>query len=169
MATFADIFQRSSFMAPGQAMASGAEANCNAGPAMPDPYRLREIPCSEIYIHTKHIDNSRVIRESDPHSGVECWKTIGASAAIVAMLITVAAPSVYSTIAGYRVHALEQEEQRLTDERKVLEVELAHEQNPVHLDELARQKNLKAPAAGQVVRLDAQSSEALASVFSNKR
>lgn len=170
MATLANIFQRSTFMVTEYVAAPGPDPDGDArrGQAAADPYRLRKIPCADVFLHTKHIDNSRVVRESDPRSGPECWKTIGAFTVILAMLVMVAVPILSSTIAGYRLHDLQREEQRLVDERKVLEVELAHEINPAHLDVLAKQKHLTAPVPGQVVRLDAQSSEALASVFSKR-
>jgi len=167
MATLATLFRR-----PAVIVRSGVDETesrpVSRTRASADPYALRDLPCEDVYFFNKSIDNTRIVREADPKARQDCWMSIGAACVVVAVLTTVAAPGVYSTIAGYKLQSLLQEQQRLLDERKVLEVKEARLLNPAHLEELARGKNLTTPAPGQVVRLDSKSSTALASVFSQR-
>jgi len=128
----------------------------------PDPYRLRSLPNEDVFFFCKRIDNSRLVREADPRSRSQCWSTIGAATAVVALLASVMMPSAASTMAGYRIQELKQEEQRLLDERRVLELEEARLLSPSRLEELARNRELAAPAPDQVVHLDPKADGALA-------
>lgn len=156
MATLATFFKR--FEA---ATASGPVTR----PALrvePDPYRLRELPNERLFLFCKKIDNTRLVREADPHARKECWSTIGAACAIVALLTTVFIPSVGGTMAGYKIQELRAEEQRLLDERRVLDLEEASLLSPANLQELAQKQQLVAPAPGQVIRLDSRGEGSLA-------
>src|SRR6266545_3813651 len=88
-----------------------------------DPYRLRDLPNEDVFFYSKRIDNSRVVREADPKARERCWSIVGAASVLAALLITALAPTVGSTLAGYKLQTLRQEQQRLMDERRVLEVE----------------------------------------------
>ncbi len=127
-----------------------------------DPYRLRDIPNEDVFFYAKRIDNSRVVREADPKARQVCWSSIGAACVMAAMLATLLAPSVGSTLAGYKLQSLRQEQQRLLDERRVLQVEEAGLLSPSRLEELAHARQLSNPAPGQVVHLDARSDVSLA-------
>lgn len=128
----------------------------------PDPYRLRALPNEDVFFYCKKIDNSRLVREADPRSRRECWSTIGAACGVVALLTTVLMPEVAGTMAGYKIQELKAEEQRLLDERRVLDLQEAQLLSPARLEELAAKQQLVAPAPGQVVRLDPKGDGSLA-------
>jgi hypothetical protein len=128
----------------------------------PDPFQLRALPLEDVFFHCKKIDNSRLVREPDPEGRGACWSTIGAACVVVTVMGSILAPSVASTLAGYRLEALRGEERRLLDERRVLELEEARLLSPERLEELARQQQLVAPRPGQVIHLDEKADGAVA-------
>lgn len=142
-----------------------AETSEVCGPrvaAQADPYRLRALPNEDVFLYSKRIDNSRLVREADPKSGAECWSTLAAACIVVVLLTSVLAPGVASILAGYKIQELRKEEQRLLDERRVLELEEARLRSPARLEELARGQKLVTPAAGQIIHLDGKADGSLA-------
>jgi hypothetical protein len=121
--------------------------------ARPNPYSLRALPNEDIFFHTKRVDNSRLVREADPRSRAECWSTIGAVSALAVLFIGTLAPSVAGITAGYQVQALQQEHQRLLDERRTLDVEQAMLLGPDRLERLAKDQKMVSPAPDQIVEL----------------
>ena len=107
----------------------------------------------------KKIDNSRLVRDADPKARVSCWSAIGAASLAVALLTGVLAPSVASTLAGYKMESLRSEERRLVDERRTLELQEAELLSPERLEKLAKNQNLVTPQSGQVVHLDGDKPE----------
>ncbi len=128
----------------------------------PDTYRLRALPNEDVFFYCKPIDNSRVVREADPKARGECWSAIGAACVIAVLLTSVLIPTVATTLAGYKFQALKEEQQRLLNERRVLELEEARLLSPAHLEELARGRNMITPAPGQVIHLDPKADGSLA-------
>jgi hypothetical protein len=120
----------------------------------PNSYRLRALPNEDIFFHVKRVDNSRVVRESDPRAKAECWSSIGAFCAVAAVLITSFIPSVAGITSGYQVQALKQERQRLLDERRSLEVQEAQLRGSQRLHQLAKHQNMGSPKPDQMVRLN---------------
>jgi hypothetical protein len=159
MATLPASFRRTETSAPQRPARTPALASAEA-----DPYRLRALPLEDVFFHCKKIDNSRLVREPDPAARGVCWSTIGGACVLVALLGSALAPSVASTLAGYRLEALRSEERRLLDERRVLELEEARLLSPERLEELARQRGLVTPAPGQVVHLDGRGDGTVAMV-----
>jgi hypothetical protein len=133
---------------------SEESARPRAARAERDPYRLRALPQEDVFFYCKKIDNSRLVREADPHARGDCWSAIGAACVILALVTGVAAPSVTNTLAGYKMESLRAEYQRLLDERRTLELQEAELLSPGRLEELARQQNLVTPQSGQVVHLE---------------
>jgi len=119
-----------------------------------DPYRLRALPQDDVFFYCKKIDNSRLVREPDPKSGNACWSAIGVAGILLVLFTGVLAPSVASTLAGYKLEALKAEERQLLDERRTLELREAELLSPERLEKLAERQNLVTPKSGQVVRLD---------------
>jgi cell division protein FtsL len=119
-----------------------------------DPYQLRALPHEDVFFYSKKIDNSRLIREADPKARGACWSAIGAACVALVLLTSVFAPTVATTLAGYKLEALRAEERHLTDERRVLELQEAELLRPDRLEKLAKGQNLVTPANGQVVHLD---------------
>jgi cell division protein FtsL len=131
-----------------------ASARPQAVRAERHPFQLRALPQEDVFFYCKKIDNSRLVREADPHARGDCWGAIGAAVVIVALLTGVAAPSVTNTLAGYKVESLRAEQRRLLDERRTLELEEAELLSPGRLEELARKQNMVTPQSGQVVHLE---------------
>jgi hypothetical protein len=116
MATLAQIFDRFYKPAPGLA---------NGEPDAPDyseAFRLRMFPNEDVYFFVKKIDNSGVVRQSDPRTRRACWRVIGASVAVAVFLSGLLLPSVQGLMAGYRIETLRAEKRQLENERSLLEV-----------------------------------------------
>jgi hypothetical protein len=121
-----------------------------------DPYELRALPNETLCLFHKTIDNSRLVRAVDLKSLGACWHALGAAGLLGVLMVTAFAPTVASTVAGYRLEALKVEERRLLEERRGLDLQEAELLSQDRLDQLARQNNLVAPAPGQVHHLDSK-------------
>ena len=144
----------------------GAEAvtRNNRARAERDPFQLRALPHESVFFYCKRIDNSRLVRQTDPKARGACWSAIGAACVVGALLTSTFAPAVATTIAGYKLEALRLEERRLREESRVLDVQEAELLSPARLDQLARQNNLVAPSSGQVFHLEGKPEGAVAMV-----
>ena len=127
-----------------------------------DPFEVPAFPNEDVYLFVKRIDNSRVVRESDPAARKVCWRLIGSSFAIATVVIGLLLPTLQGLIAGYRMEALRQERQRLELDRASLELQEAKLLSPARLEELARMQQFVDPAPQKVVYLDGKSDEKLA-------
>src|ERR1700732_1392940 len=76
--------------------ARSAAAALRAARAVP----VRAFANEDIYFFVKRIDNSRVVRQTDPQAGGVCWKMIGSVGAAALLLIGVLLPSAYGLLAG---------------------------------------------------------------------
>jgi hypothetical protein len=122
--------------------------------AVRDPFQLRALPHEHLFLFNKRIDNTRLVREADPKSRGACWSAIGAACVLAVLLTSAFAPSVATTIAGYKLEALRIEERRLLDEHRGLDLQQAELLSPARLDQLARENNLVVPASDQVFHLE---------------
>ena len=159
MATLPAFFKKNEAPA---ASPQGADAATRKMRAVRDPFQLRALPHEHLFLYNKRIDNSRLVREADPKSRGACWSAIGAACVLGVLLTSAFAPSVATTIAGYKLEALRLEEHRLSEERRGLDLQEAELLAPARLDQLARQNNLVAPAPGQVSRLEGKPQGAVA-------
>jgi hypothetical protein len=151
MATLANLFNRF--------MDAGVEAQAEAQAARreySDFYRLRALPNEDVYFFVKRIDNARVVREADPHARAKSWKFLGAACGAAALLICMLLPSAYGLMAGYQLHNLQQENQRLLTERATLELEEAKLVSPERLQEWAKMQQFIDPTPERVVYLPAK-------------
>ena len=114
-----------------------------------------------MYLYVKHIDNSRVLREADPAARKACWRLIGSSFAFAVLVIGLLLPSLNRLMAGYRLEALRQEQQRLELDRAALELAETKLLSPARLEELARTQRFVDPAPEAVVYLDGNKSDAV--------
>lgn len=110
----------------------------------------------DIYFYVKRIDNSRVVRESDPKARGTCWKLIGSVGLAVVLLIAVLLPSAYGLLAGYQIQSLRQEGDRLATEQASLEVKESNLLSPARMEELARMQQFIDPPSQKVVYLDSK-------------
>ena len=130
--------------------------------AVRDPFQLRPLPHEHLFLYSKRIDNSRLVREADPKSKGACWHAIGAASVLALLVAGAFAPSVATTIAGYKLEALRIEERRLLEEHRGLELQEAELLSPARLDQLAQQNNLVAPSSAQVFHLEGKPQGAVA-------
>jgi hypothetical protein len=122
---------------------------------------LRALPNEDIFLYSKPIDNSRVVREPDPATRGE-WSMIGTACLVAVLFMGLLTPRVANIFAGYQLEALKQEQQRLVDEQRdlnIVEARLSREEN---LEALAKRRDLGTPTAGQVVHLDPKGDSRLA-------
>ena len=147
MATLATIFDR--FFT-----ARAAEQAAPRTREDEDPNQLRFFPNEDVYFFVKKIDNTEVIRESNPAARTSCWRVIGSCVAAAVLLIAVFLPSLYGLIAGYQLEALGQERQHLEIEQSALQLQESRLMSPQRLEELARQQQFIDPAPAKVVYLD---------------
>ena len=155
MATLATLFDR----------LFTAKAYEQAAPhvqAEDDAYRVRRFPNEDVYFYVKKIDNTRVVRETDPATRSACWRLIGSSVTAAVLFIAILLPSVYGLLAGYKIEALRQEKQRLEIEQAALQLEETKLLSPARLEELARQQQFIDPAPQKVVYLEGKPEGTLA-------
>ena len=131
------------------------------------PVKRRQ-PCwtgtPEIYF-TKAIDNSRLVKVEDPTRGRE-MKQFGIALAGLFLLVMGFAWQHYMAIEyGYKIEALRNQRDGLTEMNRALRLEEASLRDPGRIDKLAREMGLQSPQAGQVIHLDANLPEGNAPVM----
>ncbi|HEY6306126.1 MAG TPA: cell division protein FtsL [Candidatus Angelobacter sp.] len=111
----------------------------------------------EFYFH-KTIDNSRVVKVSDPQRRREIRMLSASVAALFLVVMFYTWQHFRAVEYGYRIEAQRSERDRLADLNRALKLEEASLRDPGRIDLLAQQMGLKAPDPGQVVRLDTEDS-----------
>lgn len=102
----------------------------------------------------KTIDNSRLVKISDPQRRREI-RMFSASVAALFLVMMFYAWQHFSSIEyGYRIEAQKSEHERLVEVNRTLMLESASLRDPGRIDALARQMGLESPQPGQVIRLD---------------
>lgn len=127
-----------------------------------DPFEVPAFPNEDVYFYIKRINNAHVLREADPAARRTCWKLIGSSLAIAALVIGLLLPGLYGLVAGYRLEALRQEQNRLMLDRATLEYQESKLLDPARLEELAKMQSFVDPDLSKVVYLDSKSDTVLA-------
>lgn len=107
----------------------------------------------EVYFH-KTIDNSRLVRISDPQKRREIRMFSASVAALFILLMFYAWQHFRAIEYGYRIEAQKAERDRLVELNRALKLEEASLRSPGRIDPLARQLGLVSPQPGQVVRLE---------------
>jgi hypothetical protein len=157
MATLATIFDRFS---AGKSIQPAAPRAHFLEPE--DPFAVPAVPNEDVFFFEKRIDNTRVLRASDPAARKTCWRMIGYSFVLAMLVITLLLPALYDLMAGYRTEALRQEKVRLELDRASLEMEETKLVSPARLAELARMQRFVDPAPESVVYLETTSDSILA-------
>jgi cell division protein FtsL len=137
-------------------------------PSVETSNRVRDFANEDIYFFVKRIDNSGVVRLSDPKARGVCWKLIGSAGLAVILLIAVLLPSAYSLLAGYQIQSLRQEQARLLNDQASLELEEAQLLSPARIEQLARDQQFIDPPAQKVVYLNKGGALALNSDLKQK-
>lgn len=113
----------------------------------------------EFYFH-KTIDNSRVVRVSDPRRRREI-RVFSATMAVLFLLVLFYAWQHFSAVQyGYKIEAQKEQHDQLVEQNRTLKLEEAGLRDPERIDTLARKMGLQSPQPGQVVQLENQDSSA---------
>jgi len=156
MATLAMFFRR-----PLAAPAAASGAAQSASVPVDDRYFLRSLPNEDIFLYSKPIDNSKVVREPAPTARGE-WSMLGAACLLAVLFMGLSTPRVANIFAGYQLQKLMQEQQRLLDEQHDLDIVEARLSRQENLEILAKRRDLSTPAPGQILHLDPKGDSRLA-------
>jgi cell division protein FtsL len=129
-------------------------ANHNAELLAKQPLRRRGVRTPEI-MFTKHFDNTRLVKASDPVR-VRQMRIFSATVAVLFSLVMVYGLQHFSAIEGsYRVESEKQQLDQLREENRQLRLSEAQLSQPARIDGLAHHMGLAAPDPGQVVHATA--------------
>jgi hypothetical protein len=104
----------------------------------------------------KTIDNSRLVKVSDPRRKREI-RMFSASVAALFLVIMFYAWQHFSAIEyGYQIENQKAQRDLLVEQNRTFKLEEASLRDPGRIDMLARQMGLESPHPGQVVRMDAE-------------
>jgi|SRR5690242_19129492 len=102
----------------------------------------------------KTIDNSRLVKISDPKRRREI-RMFSAGVAMLFLLVMFYAWQHFRSIEyGYRIEAQKTERDRLVEQNRALKLEAASLRDPGRIDALARQMGLESPQPGQVIQMN---------------
>src|SRR5262249_52358934 len=102
----------------------------------------------------KTIDNSRLVKVSDPRRRREL-RMFSAGVAALFLLVMIYAWQHFRSIEyGYRIEAQKTEHERLVEMNRTLKLEAASLRDPGRIDTLARRMGLESPEPGQVIRMN---------------
>ena len=127
-----------------------------------NPYRVRDYPNEDVLFWIKRIDNSRVLRQSNPQARQACWRIVSAACLALFLFVGVLLPKAYGVLAGYQIDTLERERDRLLIDQQTLEAEEAKLLSPQRLEELARIQEFVDPPPDKVIHLSPQADQSLA-------
>ena len=106
----------------------------------------------------RNIDNSRLVKVTDPARSRE-MRMLVASLALLFVMFMVYGLQHYKAIEyGYKNEVLRSQRDSLIEANRQLRLEEASLREPARIDELAHQMGLQSPQPGQVVRLGAAES-----------
>ena len=107
----------------------------------------------EVYFE-KHIDNSRLVKVSDPRRAHEMRMFAAALTVLFALVMGYAWQHFSAIEYGYRIEAMKAEHDQLVETNRALRLEQASLRDPERIDALARRMGLQTPQAGQVVHMN---------------
>ena len=102
----------------------------------------------------KTIDNSRLVKVTDPQRRREIRIFSAAVAALFMVMMFYAWQHFSSIEYGYRIEAQKAERERLVEVNRTLQLEAASLRDPGRIDALARKMGLESTQPGQVIRLN---------------
>lgn len=119
--------------------------------------RLRPIANEDVYLFVKRIDNSGVVRAADPVARRARTRTVATGFIAVMLVIAGLIPAAYTTMAGFTLQSLRQEQQQLKQQDTQLDLEEQKILNPANLEKLAKSLNMSEPAPQQMQFLSGKS------------
>ncbi|HKV91648.1 MAG TPA: cell division protein FtsL [Candidatus Angelobacter sp.] len=102
----------------------------------------------------KTIDNSRLVKISDPKRRREIRLFSACVAALFVMMLVYAWQHFRSIEYGYKIEAQKAERDRMVEMNRTLKLEAASLRDPGRIDTLARQMGLESPEPGQVIQMN---------------
>jgi len=117
--------------------------------------RRRRVRTPEFYF-ARHIDNSRLVKASDPVRTREMRLFSAAMAVLFSLLMIYAMQHFYAIESGYRVEQEKQTLDQLREENRQLRLSQAELTQPGRIDMMARQLGLAAPQPRQVIHPSAR-------------
>jgi len=131
-------------------------AEHNAALLAQQPMRRRGVRTPEV-IFTRHIDNSRLVKASDPVR-VRQMRIFSAAVTVLFSLVMIYGLQHFSAIEGsYHVESEKQVLDQLREDNRQLRLSEAQLTQPGRIDGMARQLGLGEPKPGQVVHGSAHS------------
>ncbi|MGC2637240.1 MAG: cell division protein FtsL [Acidobacteriaceae bacterium] len=113
--------------------------------------RARRGPTPEA-LFTKRIDNSRLVKVTDPARGREMRSFACAMAFLLSLALIYGWQHFTAIEYGYRLEAQKQQVQQMEEQNRELRLTAAELADPSRIDTMARAYGLTAPHPGQVVR-----------------
>lgn len=102
----------------------------------------------------KNIDNSRLVKVSDPQRTREIAMFAGSLACLLVLVLVYAFQHFSAIEYGYKIEAQKKQRDEMIEANRALKLEEASLRDPERIDVLARQMGLSSPQAGQLLRLD---------------
>jgi cell division protein FtsL len=125
-------------------------AERNAALMAQQAQRRRRVRTPEFYF-TKHFDNSRLVKASDPVRAREMRVFSIAAAILLSLIMVYGLQHFYAIEISYRVESEKQALNQLREENRQLRLSEAELTQPGRIDQMARQLGLAEPQPGQVV------------------
>ena len=122
----------------------------------------------EIYF-AKAIDNSRLVKMEDPRRSRERRQFCTALVLFFLLIFGYAWQHFRAIEYGYQIEAAKRELSGISEMNRALRLEDASLRNPERIDVLARRMGLVPPEPGQVIRMDAASSDAQGPVMARNQ
>ena len=119
--------------------------------------RLRPLANEDVYLFVKRIDNSPVIRASDPVAQAARGKSMATGFAAAVLIIAGLIPTAYNITAGFTLQQLRTDQVQLQRERAILETQEAKLVNPDRMRQLAKTLKMSEPEPQQVQTLSGMS------------
>ena len=117
----------------------------------------RRGPTPEMFF-TKHIDNSRIVKEDDPERRREMRSFTIVMTLFFALTMVYVWQHFSAIEVGYKVEAQKTQVEQLRETNRQLRLTEAQLSDPGRIDRIAKQLGLDEPAPGQVVRPDGSNS-----------
>ncbi len=108
------------------------------------------------FFFTRHFDNSRLVKASDPARAREMRVFCVAAALLFSLVMIYGLQHFYAIESSYRVESEKQMLDQLREENRQLRLSEAELTQPGRIDQMARQLGLAEPQPGQVVHPNAQ-------------
>ena len=115
----------------------------------------RRVRMPECYF-TKHFDNSRLVKASDPVRVREMRVFSGAVAVLFSLIMVYGLQHFYAIESSYHVESEKQTLDQLREQNRQLHLSEAELTEPGRIDQMARQLGLAEPQPGQVIFSDAR-------------